>query len=237
MHRQRQRIISLASLTGLLIIPSFLITVWATPGERVKSPVACTSQSFSVRTISVPVPPGYAVAIADFNGDGALDIYAPNTGGTTVSVLLNTCSSSSGNKIADFDGDGKTDLSIYRAPGDWYIRLSTTNTLYGRPGFGDPGDQIRPGDFDGDRKSDIAIFRPTNGYWYMISSADNSYKVMGWGSNGDIPMLGDFDGDGKTDISVFRDGFWYIRQSSNGGFRAEHWGQAGDAPVTSAYLP
>lgn len=184
-----------------------------------------------------------AVTNADLNGDGRLDLITgdlgPGFGGGTVTVMLNTCSESPmrSNRIGDFDGDGRTDISVYRAPGEWYELRSSNNIFHSRPGFGDPGDRIVPGDFDGDHKADLGVFRDSTGEWFTIDSGTGLYKIRRWGAPGDIPVIGDFDGDGKSDLAVFRpsDGNWYIKQSADLSFRVQPWGTSGDVPVFGDY--
>src|ERR1051325_12222401 len=72
----------------------------------------------------------HAVAVGDFNGDGALDLAVVNASDGSVSVLLghgdgtfeaamNFSACSNCNRIAtgDFNGDGESDLALLR-PGD-----------------------------------------------------------------------------------------------------------------------
>lgn len=180
-----------------------------------------------------------SVATADLNNDGRLDLITgdlgPGSGGGTVTVMLNTCSEAPmrRNRIADFDGDGRTDVSVYRLPGQWYEMRSSNDVFHTRPGFGEPGDKLVPGDFDGDHKSDIAVFRDSTGEWFTVDSSNGLYEIQLWGQSGDLPVIGDYDGDGKSDLAVFRpsNGAWYIRQSSNLSVRAEQWGANGDRPL------
>jgi hypothetical protein len=184
-----------------------------------------------------------SIATADLNGDGRLDLVTgdlgPGFGGGTVTVMLNTCSEVPvrHNKIADFDGDGRTDISVYRSPGEWYEMRSSNNTFYTRPGFGMSGDKLVPGDFDGDHKSDIAVFRGGTGEWFAIDSSTGLANIRRWGAAGDIPVVGDFDGDGKSDLAVFRpgDGAWYIRRSADLTLRVQSWGASTDKPVSGDF--
>src|SRR5258708_3774507 len=115
-----------------------------------------------------------SVVVADFNGDGKLDLATANIG-RTVSVLLGdgkgsfgpattlTVSQSPIMSIAtgDFNGDGKLDLVMTASePHGIYLLAGD-----GKGGFGTPSSfqagslaqAIAVGDFDGDHKPDIAV--------------------------------------------------------------------------------
>ncbi|MEO6393553.1 MAG: M36 family metallopeptidase [Pyrinomonadaceae bacterium] len=134
---------------------------------------------------------------------------------------------------ADFDGDGKSDVSVVRGGGTWYLNRSTAG--FAAINFGTSGDVAAPGDYDGDGKTDEAVVRSGN-QWYLLRSTAGFTGVT-FGASGDLPMAADYDGDGKTDVAVFRPSTnaWYALRSSDGSLYSIIWGQAGDVPVVADF--
>jgi uncharacterized repeat protein (TIGR01451 family) len=154
----------------LLIVSVFaMFAAWDTAGSEFANAV----------TYPVGTSPS-AVIVADFNGDGKLDLAVANSGSNNVSVLLGngdgtlkpSMNFSAGNgpsaiAVGDFNGDGKLDLAVFQ-PGD------STNGVTGAVsillGNGDGTFQVAKttaltsqaasmvvGDFNSDKKSDLVI--------------------------------------------------------------------------------
>jgi hypothetical protein len=203
-----------------------------------------------------------AVAVADVNGDGKLDVVVANCSGSSsdctgsagdVGVLLGNGSGSfqtavtytSGSNypfavaVADVNGDGRPDVVA--------ANCSSANCGQGAGYAGVLINQSTPWlvyaslaqqvDYFGLGSSDFTVWRPSTGTLYSQDYSDKTTLAKKWGANGDIPVIGDYDGDGKTDIAVWRpsNGTWYYIQSSNGQQIARAWGANGDIPVPGDY--
>lgn len=147
-------------------------------------------------TVSFALQPGYAVgsipvsiALADFNGDGRLDVVASNSNSSSVSVLLNnTPVGASGILFAsqqtfsvgttpeelavgDVNGDGRPDIAVVSFNNNTVsVLLNTTSTGATVPTFATPqtfGVGSTPfgvafADFNGDGRPDIAVSNYTS---------------------------------------------------------------------------
>jgi len=203
-----------------------------------------------------------AVAVADVNGDGTLDVVVANCSGSSsdctgsagdVGVLLGNGSGlfqtavtyTSGSNypfavaVADVNGDGRPDIVA--------ANCSSANCGQGAGYAGVLINQSTPWlvyaslaqqvDYFGEGSSDFTVWRPSTGTLYSQDYSGKTTLAKKWGANGDIPVIGDYDGDGKTDIAVWRpsNGTWYYIQSSNGQQIARAWGANGDIPVPGDY--
>ena len=131
-----------------------------------------------------------ALAIADFNGDGRLDIaaasYYPGSYSNSVYILLG-------------DGDGTFQAPITVAAGPQY---SYTNTL-------------AAGDFNKDGKMDLLVtfeaqcsssYHGSAAYAFLHGHGDGTFTagspVCVGGDDPVYPLVGDFNGDGKLDAFI-----------------------------------
>jgi hypothetical protein len=183
--------------------------------------------SYSLYKLSPPTF-GY-IALADFNGDGALDIAVTSPGITgtpgAVSILLGNGNGTfqpavpyaietstagtdvlEGIAVGDFDGDGKRDFAV----GDNV--LGTLRTFLGngdgtfRAGPQTPVqpymNSIAAADFNGDGNLDLAV--GNNAIQILLGNGDGSFRQ---GTTLNIPggwlTAADFNRDGKVDLVTF----------------------------------
>jgi hypothetical protein len=174
----------------------------------------------------------YAVTLADFNGDGKLDIVVSNADGS-LSVLLNkgkgiygaamVISAASGTGagnivIGDFNKDGKMDIAI--AGSEIYLLLGNGDGTFKAP-ISTPS-PINPvaltsGDFNKDGKLDLALTSWNTGGALTIFAGNgdgtftvgNTYDFGPWeacypsgGANPYWIGAGDLNQDGKLDLGI-----------------------------------
>jgi hypothetical protein len=165
------------------------------------------------------------IVVADFNGDGKLDMAVLNANSSAVTILLGNgdgtftiagsspASGSGPNQLAvgDFNGDGIPDLAVTDTS------TNSVNILLGKgdgtftvtaspPTVGSSPYAIAVGDFNGDGKLDLAV---TDTYDDAISivlgNGDGTFAAattLHSGSNGSPIVAADFTGDGKLDLAV-----------------------------------
>ncbi len=182
---------------------------------------ALTASGFAAANSTAASGGGYAVAVADFNGDGKADFAAPANGGVQVAlgngdgtfhdpVLYSTGGNPLFVATGDFDGDGKTDLVVPNR-GSTTVSVLLGNgdgTFQAAVGYAAGGDvfSVAVADFNGDGKADLAVSNNQNGtVSVLLGNGDGTFQpAAGYvgapeGSLWSV-VPGDFNGDGKVDL-------------------------------------
>ncbi len=187
------------------------------------SPIVYTSNLLSIYSTSI--------AVADFNGDGKLDVALTNSVGATnaVAIVLGNGDGTfqnppilygagllpAGVVSLDVNGDGKPDLAV--AGGYGVLSYFSLTTLINRgdgtfakaanfPVLQLPFSAVL-GDFNGDGHVDIAAtsFTKAGGVSVLLGNGDGTLQAHLDSPTGQFPTViatGDFNGDGKVDLVV-----------------------------------
>ena len=188
------------------------------------SPTVYTSNLLSIYSASI--------AVADFNGDGKLDLAVTDSVGTSsndVAIVLGNGDGTFQNPpllysagllpaavvSLDVNGDGKPDLAI--AGGYGVLSYFSLTTLINRGDGTFPSPTAWPvlqfpysavvGDFNGDGHVDIATtsFTQTGGVSVLLGKGDGTFQAHLDSPTGQSPTAivpGDFNGDGKLDLVI-----------------------------------
>jgi uncharacterized protein YuzE len=159
-------------------------------------------------------------AVADFNGDGFLDLAVSNLDSGTVSILLgngdgtfqpaaNYPAGGAGPVAAgDFNGDGKPDLAV-GVDSSLVILLNNGNAVFHAGFHADLGpyvDGIAVADFNGDGKLDLAAtVYHSNKVAVLLGNGDGTFQTPVDYSVGMQPnsiAVADMNGDGFADLVV-----------------------------------
>ncbi|MGH9644514.1 MAG: FG-GAP repeat domain-containing protein, partial [Terriglobales bacterium] len=172
--------------------------------------------------LTVVASPAYAVAVADLNGDGKLDLAINVNSG--LGVLLNNGNgtfapaayyagpggtSNPGIAVGDVNGDKKPDVVVTNAYGAVVVFLnagSGTFTLQGTVGtIGQGTEFVALADINGDKKLDIVAADQNGEIWTFYGKGNGTF-TSGPGyplQSSSVPygmILADFNGDGALDI-------------------------------------
>ena len=180
----------------------FLLFPWIVTG----------AQTFSF----TPTYPGWGpIAVADFNGDGKLDIVSQsrqvllNNGDGTfrVGTSLNVNSDALFLATADFNGNGKPDIVFIPASGAVSIMvfLGNGDGTFQAPKITNPGFQaaenLMVADVNGDNKPDLLVSSDA-GLVVFLGKGDGTFTELQPSSTvAYFQVVGDFNGDGKPDVA------------------------------------
>ena len=160
------------------------------------------------------------VVLADFNGDGRLDMATINYQDRTVSILLGKPDGTfapktdipaafGGQAIAagDFNGDGKMDMVVVNYPGSISIFLGKGDgTFQGHVEYASQplGLRLAVGDFNHDGKPDVAVTYG-GGVSVLLGNGDGTFQshtdyITPGSPNSTVAA--DLNGDGNLDLAV-----------------------------------
>ena len=193
-----------------------------------------------------------AVAVADLNRDGKLDIVTGN--GTSVgavfgnSILLGNGDGTFQSFIAAFNGGSSTTATVADLNGDGipdlvdggFIAVSTLlgngdGTFQPAKNYSVPGASTSAvADVDGDGIVDLVT--GGNGVSVLRGRGDGTFqKAIVWGVGSEISIVGDFNEDGKLDLAAAaRTSINVALGNGHGAFRAPHEYALGSAPSNVA---
>jgi hypothetical protein len=166
-------------------------------------------------------------AVADFNGDGKLDLAIANIANYSLSILLGNGDGTfapfvhygadlSGFAVvaADFNGDTKKDLAIANGGTGVDVFLGVGDGTFGSPANFATGTAevssnplaLAAGDFNGDTKVDLVTANQGSGNLSILLGNGNgtfaAFVQIGGGGSPNHVALGDFNSDNKSDIAV-----------------------------------
>jgi hypothetical protein len=163
-------------------------------------------QTLSFRTTSI--------AIADFNGDGKLDLAL--AGSSQTAILLGNGDGTftaapnppqigtSQLVAADFNGDGELDLALAGSSQTTILLGNGDGTFTAAPNPPQIGtSQLVAADFNGDGKIDLAAVGVS--VTILAGNGDGTFtaaSTLPTGSDAFALAVGDFNGDGKADLAV-----------------------------------
>jgi hypothetical protein len=170
-----------------------------------------------------------AVAIADFNKDGRVDLVTVNSAANAITVLLGQGDGTFGPGInysvgaapgsvvaADFNNDGKPDIAVANQDGsDVSVLLNNDNGIFGaqvRYATGAAPRSLWLGDFNGDGKTDLLVLNAGDGtITLLFGRGDGTFRAAATPLVLPVAVaiaVADFNHDGKADIAYISGADW-----------------------------
>ncbi len=169
-----------------------------------------------------------SIAVADFNGDGKLDlavpVYSMFTSLSSVSILLgNGDGTFTAGPVApipgfnagsittgDFNGDGNADIAVTLPDANEVMVLLGKGDGTFTAGQSIPDADgpffVTTGDFNGDGVADLAVVNPAGAdLTILLGKGDGTFNAVSHPASGGVPVsaaVGDFNSDGKMDLAV-----------------------------------
>ena len=169
-----------------------------------------------------------SVVVADFNGDGNLDIAIANRSSNDISVLLGKGNGTFQTQVkystggtepiaiaaADFNGDGKPDLVVANFSSNNVSVLMNTGTgtfsAAVKYNVGHAPSDVAAADLSGDSIADLAITNSTdNTVTILLNNGAGTFSASGTYATGVSPSsvaIADLDGNGSNDLAVTNQG-------------------------------
>lgn len=159
-----------------------------------------------------------SLLVADFNGDGKLDLAVTNAVDGTVSILLGngdgtfqpqvvyaTAGASNWQSVVvgDFNGDGKPDLAVSCVSVVSVLLGNGDGTFRTHIDSGAGGISLAAGDFNHDGKLDLAVSGTVTGLGsVLLGNGDGTFILTNQYPGGASVSVNDLNGDGKLDLVV-----------------------------------
>lgn len=190
-------------------------------------PVSTPTVSMVFNLANLPASPGpQALAAADFNADGKLDLAVANAGAGTVSILLGNGDGTFAPRVdypagaqpvalvaGDFNGDGIPDLAVADQTGNTVsVLLGVGGGVFGPATMYPTGNgpaAIATGDFNGSGALDLVVANRFDNTVSILQGKGNgvfnAHVDYAAGQAPDALVVSDFNSDGKLDLAVGND--------------------------------